>query len=105
MRSGVTVYHNWFCVEISTNVSIDACIRNEILLTFWYVVGPSVVSNEARTAELEVSLLERLFERPLYADHKKNGGTKSIPMESNMLPYTTLVKVGIILKHGGAVHG
>ncbi|THU88773.1 P-loop containing nucleoside triphosphate hydrolase protein [Dendrothele bispora CBS 962.96] len=34
-------------------------------------LGPIIVSDEARAHELDVSLLERLFERPLYADHSE----------------------------------
>ncbi|KDR78399.1 hypothetical protein GALMADRAFT_245562 [Galerina marginata CBS 339.88] len=54
-------------------------------------LGPIVASDEARSAEFEVSLLERLFERPLYAQSRQdsrllNGSSKRLP------PYTTLVK-------------
>lgn len=79
------------CGDINQRQYRYLCL--EMLLTIWYLVGPLVVSNEARAAELEVSLLERLFERPLYADHKENGCAALISHETSILPYTTLVKV------------
>jgi hypothetical protein len=63
------------------------------------LVGPIVASDEARSAELEVSLLERLFERPLYSTYA--------PEESlsphRPLPYTKLVKVSKI-SFGAILH-
>lgn len=51
------------------------------------LVGPIVASDEARSAELEVSLLERLFERPLYSTYVPES-----PLVHRPLPYTKLVK-------------
>jgi hypothetical protein len=56
-------------------------------------VGPIVTSEEARTGELDVSLLERLFERPLYTAKKGN----SLTLMPSLAPYTNLVKVRVIL--------
>jgi hypothetical protein len=60
-------------------------------------VGPIVTSEAARSAELDVSLLERLFERPLYAEYPQ---TRSVTFvnspgrqNSNFVPFTNLVKV------------
>jgi len=60
-------------------------------------VGPIVTSQAARSAELDVSLLERLFERFLYAQHLQ---ARSIAFthspgrqNSNFTPFTNLVKV------------
>lgn len=50
-------------------------------------LGPIVASDEARSAELEVSLLERLFERPLYSTYVPEGPSPLRPW-----PYTKLVK-------------
>jgi hypothetical protein len=60
-------------------------------------VGPIVTSDAARAAELDVSLLERLFERPIYADNPQARSR----MSRNTLnhqnptykPFTNLVKV------------
>ncbi|KAJ7855002.1 P-loop containing nucleoside triphosphate hydrolase protein [Mycena olivaceomarginata] len=46
-------------------------------------LGPTVTSDAARDAELDVSLLQRLFDRPVYAE-------KAVP--SRFRPYTNLVK-------------
>jgi len=59
-------------------------------------LGPIVTSEAARSAELDVSLLERLFERPLYAEHRK-AGSVMFPNSpgchhSNFTPFTNLVK-------------
>ena len=60
-------------------------------------VGPIVVSDVARSAELEVSLLERLFERPLYSSYANilNGqeAVASYLSQRVGLPFTNLVKV------------
>lgn len=60
-------------------------------------VGPIVVSDVARSAELEVSLLERLFERPLYSSYANilNGQEAAASYLSQRvgLPFTNLVKV------------
>ncbi|KAJ3811569.1 P-loop containing nucleoside triphosphate hydrolase protein [Lentinula aff. lateritia] len=37
-------------------------------------LGPIITSQQARTFELDVSLLERLFDRPLYAEHAEARG-------------------------------
>lgn len=62
-------------------------------------VGPIVASEPARAAELDVSLLERLFERPLYSAHRKDKNRSNTDYQmSNFLPFTNLVKVcGIAL--------
>ncbi|KAJ3505597.1 hypothetical protein NLJ89_g7334 [Agrocybe chaxingu] len=61
-------------------------------------LGPLISSDEARAAELEVSLLERLFERPLYSDFIEatrkvsiNGHGRSTASQ-RLPPYTRLVK-------------
>lgn len=51
-------------------------------------LGPIVTSEEARTGELNVSLLERLFERPLYTAKKGN----SLALMPSLAPSTNLVK-------------
>jgi hypothetical protein len=60
-------------------------------------VGPIVSSDEARNAELNVSLLERLFERSLYADdpqaRSRIFSKITTDYESNFAPLTNLVKV------------
>jgi len=60
-------------------------------------VGPIVTSEAARSAELDVSLLERLFERPLYAEypHARSIIFANSPgrQNSNFIPFTNLVKV------------
>jgi hypothetical protein len=53
-------------------------------------VGPLVTSDAARDAELDVSLLQRLFDRPVYAIHAEN---PSAYTPSRFRPYTNLVKV------------
>ena len=59
-------------------------------------VGPIVTSETARSAELDVSLLERLFERPLYAEnpHARSAAFTNSPRRQNSFtPFTNLVKV------------
>ena len=43
------------------------------LMALFRTVGPIVSSEHARSAELHVSLLERLFERPVYANCQPKG--------------------------------
>jgi len=71
-------------------------------------VGPIISSDEARTHELDMSLLERLFERPVYALHPKargSGGANQlpsisppppglpIPTSKYYMPFVNLVRV------------
>ena len=58
-------------------------------------VGPIVVSEAARTAELEVSLLERLFDRPLYCNYAQIFHGQEVPsyLSQSGFPFTNLVKV------------
>jgi hypothetical protein len=62
-------------------------------------VGPIVVSEAARAAELEVSLLERLFERPLYCNYAEIFHRQDVAsyLVKSGLPFTNLVKVWILL--------
>lgn len=55
-------------------------------ITLLLAVGPLICSDAARNGELDVSLLERLFERPLYA-------TSMGPSNGDWRPCTRLVKV------------
>ncbi|KAJ6524568.1 P-loop containing nucleoside triphosphate hydrolase protein [Mycena capillaripes] len=52
-------------------------------------LGPTVTSDAARDAELDVSLLQRLFDRPVYASHSEKA-LASTPLRFR--PYTNLVK-------------
>ncbi|KAF8966899.1 P-loop containing nucleoside triphosphate hydrolase protein [Flammula alnicola] len=54
---------------------------------------PSCCLERARTAELEVSLLERLFERPLYSNYMQDVRSQLAINNKRLPPYTTLVKV------------
>ncbi|KAF9553859.1 P-loop containing nucleoside triphosphate hydrolase protein [Agrocybe pediades] len=54
-------------------------------------LGPHVVSEQARAAEFEVSLLERLFERPLYKQRSASELVQNVS-SNQFLPYTNLVK-------------
>jgi len=73
----------------------------EILNLFLFLVGPLIASEEARAAEFEMSLLERLFERKLYSQYwelvppgvAKFAG-QNTNKESPLPPFTRLVKVG-----------
>lgn len=60
-------------------------------------MGPIVASDAARTGELDISLLERLFERPLYMDHPQaRSKMRSKPPRSEIFkfkPFSDLVKV------------
>lgn len=60
-------------------------------------VGPIVTSEKARAGELDISLLERLFERPIYADHPQaRSKMQSVTLHlqsSRFVPFTNLVKV------------
>lgn len=58
------------------------------------IVGPIVASDEARSAEFEVSLLERLFERPLYAQYAQQNGAQN-RSSKRLPPFISLVKVCI----------
>lgn len=62
-------------------------------------VGPIVVSEAARAAELEVSLIERLFERPLYCNYAQIFHGQEVPsyLSQSGFPFTNLVKVCILL--------
>ncbi|KAF8804411.1 P-loop containing nucleoside triphosphate hydrolase protein [Phlegmacium glaucopus] len=55
-------------------------------------LGPIVISEVARTAELEISLLERLFERPLYSNHTQIDQEVALYLCQHGLPFTNLVK-------------
>lgn len=57
------------------------------------LVGPIVASEAARAAELDVSLLERLFERPLYSGHRKDRDGSTTDYQISDIPFTNLVKV------------
>lgn len=64
------------------------------MLSSALIVGPLISSDEARAAEFEMSLLERLFDRPLYA--KFEDLLSQVPVNAashHLLPYTRLVKV------------
>ncbi|KAJ7153558.1 P-loop containing nucleoside triphosphate hydrolase protein [Mycena crocata] len=50
-------------------------------------LGPIVTSDAARDAELDVSLLQRLFDRPVYAERRSEHSAPSC-----FRPYTNLVK-------------
>ncbi|KAJ7270752.1 P-loop containing nucleoside triphosphate hydrolase protein [Mycena haematopus] len=52
-------------------------------------LGPTVTSDAARDAELDVSLLQRLFDRPVYATHPEKA---LLSTPSRFRPYTNLVK-------------
>ncbi|KAJ7452153.1 P-loop containing nucleoside triphosphate hydrolase protein [Mycena galericulata] len=52
-------------------------------------LGPIVTSDAARDAELDVSLLQRLFDRPVYASHSKDGPAFKF---GNFRPFANLVK-------------
>ncbi|PPQ90281.1 hypothetical protein CVT25_013106 [Psilocybe cyanescens] len=54
-------------------------------------LGPIIASEEARSAEFEVSLLERLFERTLYAQYEQTICAHE-EVGKRPPPYTTLVK-------------
>ena len=58
-------------------------------------VGPIVVSEAARAAELEVSLLERLFDRTLYRNYAQifHGQEVASYLLKSGVPFTNLVKV------------
>jgi len=58
------------------------------------------MADTARDAELDISLLERLFDRPLYADHAQarsriyhNSSVMGRARASPLVPFTNLVKV------------
>ncbi|KAG6837047.1 hypothetical protein H0H93_015618 [Arthromyces matolae] len=58
-------------------------------------LGPIVTADKARNGELDVSLLERLFERSLYADHvsaRSKGIIKQVAETFKFTPFTNLVK-------------
>ena len=59
------------------------------------LVGPIVASDAARAAELDVSLLERLFESPLYSTHPKSEDESTTDYQrfNANVPCTNLVKV------------
>ena len=57
------------------------------------LVGPIVASDAARAAELDVSLLERLSERPLYSTHHKDKDESTADYQRSDFPCTNLVKV------------
>ncbi|GAW07733.1 P-loop containing nucleoside triphosphate hydrolase protein [Lentinula edodes] len=64
-------------------------------------LGPIITSQQARTYELDVSLLERLFDRPLYAEHAE-AHPRRLPLTGFLLhqnsvqsmfkPFVNLVK-------------
>ncbi len=65
------------------------------------IVGPVIPSQEARDGELDISLLERLFQRDIYAAHPSarsnlNKATQLLARtlaESYRPPFNNLVKV------------
>jgi len=65
------------------------------ILNVTLAVGPLVASDEARAAEFEMSLLERLFERPLYSNFLLNplNGHNGNLVSRLLPPYTHLIKV------------
>jgi hypothetical protein len=68
----------------------------------YVTVGPIIASQAARTAELDISLLERLFNRPLYAEHpfarsKMHAGMRKV---LDIRPFTNLVKVHLLSPFG-----
>ncbi|KAH7868389.1 AAA domain-containing protein, partial [Lentinula edodes] len=64
--------------------------------------GPIITSQQARTYELDVSLLERLFDRPLYAEHAETRHPRRPPLtglplhqnsvQSMFKPFMNLIK-------------
>jgi hypothetical protein len=80
-------------VCIPFNMSIICVYLHGLLIS----VGPIVTSDAARAAELDVSLLERLFERPIYADNPQARSRMSRNtldhQNSTYKPFTNLVKV------------
>ncbi|KAJ7222278.1 AAA domain-containing protein [Mycena pura] len=56
-------------------------------------LGPTVTSDAARDAELDVSLLQRLFDREVYSSHFKRPRASA---RSIFRPYTNLVKVFVV---------
>ena len=68
-------------------------------------VGPVIPSQEARDCELDISLLERLFQRDVYAAHplartNLNKATQLLARtlaQSYRPPFVNLVKVSLIL--------
>lgn len=57
-------------------------------------LGPIVASSRARSSELDVSLLERLFQRALYAEHPQSRGkaVDSATPREEFVPFVNLVK-------------
>jgi hypothetical protein len=79
-------------VRIPFNMSI-ICVYSHYLPIS---VGPIVTSDAARAAELDVSLLERLFERPIYADNpqaRSRMSRNTLNQNPTYKPFTNLVKV------------
>ena len=65
-------------------------------------MGPIIVSEEARDGELDISLLERLFQREVYALHPRARSNllalrllENIVAEAYRAPFCNLVKVRI----------
>ncbi|KAG6812687.1 hypothetical protein H0H92_001316 [Tricholoma furcatifolium] len=66
-----------------------------LLMQIISLVGPIVTSDNARTGELDISLLQRLFERPMYADHAHARSKRAPLLLSEVYkftPFTNLVK-------------
>lgn len=67
-----------------------------------HLVGPSLSSQVAVSHDLEVSLLERLFERPLYKDHPLSrekhaqGSQLTRDLGKQFVPFANLVKVSLL---------
>jgi hypothetical protein len=79
------------------------------------LVGPIIVSDEARDEELDMSLLERLFERPVYAKHPQARQNLRFdaeevdldllpappgllpPPSKNYVPFVNLVRVSAVI--------
>ena len=63
-------------------------VTNVLFVALVNPVGAIVTSDYARSGELDVSLLERLFDRSVYSPRNDALHTK---------PFTNLVKVGLFL--------
>jgi hypothetical protein len=90
--------HSSSFAAIPTSVRGPFYSPSEMLSTLVNMpVGPIVVSDTARSEELDISLLERLFARPLYADHvhaRSRMHNRNAALGSpSMAPFTNLVKV------------
>jgi hypothetical protein len=80
-----------------SSVCQASLLERKHLSDFLIPVGPIVTSEKARTGELDISLLERLFERPVYADHahaRSKIQNIALDLQSpTFIPFTNLTKV------------